>query len=118
MGRARRLRMHKTIEAERAIIISAGAEQISTTWQLADLPGSGQHDVELRERSSQYVAATRARDELVITGPGEVADYLLRVCSLLRSTRSNSFGRRWGSSCSRATVSEGSDQKKDEASTE
>lgn len=57
----------KGMEFERAIIVGAGAEEIPAAWQLADLPDSEQHDVELRERSLLYVAATRARDELVIT---------------------------------------------------
>src|SRR5699024_10636889 len=57
----------KGMELERAIIVGAGAEEIPAAWQLADLPDSEQHDVELRERSLLYVAATRARDELVIT---------------------------------------------------
>jgi len=66
----------KGMEFERAIIIGAGSEEIPAAWQLADLPASEQHDVELRERSLLYVAATRARDELVITWTGEASDYL------------------------------------------
>lgn len=66
----------KGMEFERAIIIGAGADQIPAAWQLADLPESEQQDVELRERSLLYVAATRARDELVITWAGEASDYL------------------------------------------
>lgn len=69
----------KGMEFERAIIIGAGADQIPAAWQLADLPESEQHDIELRERSLLYVAATRARDELVITWAGEVSGYLTRV---------------------------------------
>ena len=66
----------KGMEFERAVIIGAGAEELPAVWQLADLPASEQHDVELRERSLLYVAATRARDELLITWTGEASNYL------------------------------------------
>lgn len=69
----------KGMEFERAIIIGAGAQEIPAAWQLADLPEPEQQDVELRERSLLYVAATRARDELVITWSGEASDYLPSV---------------------------------------
>lgn len=64
----------KGMEFERAIIIGAGADEIPAAWQLADLPASEQHDVELRGRSLLYVAATRA--ELVITWAGGASEYL------------------------------------------
>lgn len=74
----RLITMHsaKGMEFERAIIIGAGAAEIPAAWQIAGLPDSEQEDVELRERSLLYVAATRARDELVITWSGEQTDYL------------------------------------------
>lgn len=63
------------MEFARVITIGAGAEEIPAVWQRADLPVSVQHDVELRERSLRYVAAARARDELVITWSGKASDY-------------------------------------------
>lgn len=66
----------KGMEFERAIIIGAGADELPAMWQIKGLPEAEQEDVELRERSLLYVAATRARDELVITWTGEASKYL------------------------------------------
>src|SRR5699024_2154098 len=60
----------KGMEFERAIIIGAGADELPAMWQIKGLPEAEQEDVELRERSLLYVAATRARDELVIKWDG------------------------------------------------
>jgi len=66
----------KGMEFERAIILGVGATELPARWQLAGLPPAEQQDVQLRERSLLYVAATRARDELVITWSGEASAYL------------------------------------------
>ena len=66
----------KGMEFERAIIIGAGADELPAMWQIKGLPEAEQEDVELRERSLLYVAATRARDELVITWTGDASKYL------------------------------------------
>lgn len=66
----------KGMEFERAIIIGVGSDELPAAWQLAGLPDAEQQDVKLRERSLLYVAATRARDELVITWSGEASTYL------------------------------------------
>lgn len=66
----------KGMEFERAIIVGVEAQELPASWQLAGLPPAEQQDLKLRERSLLYVAATRARDELVITWSGEASVYL------------------------------------------
>lgn len=66
----------KGMEFERAIILGVGVNEMPARWFMADLPEAEQSDVELRERSLLYVAATRARDELVIAWSGAASPFL------------------------------------------
>lgn len=66
-GKVSVMTMHssKGMEFERVVVM--GADEIPAHWSYEDLPEAEQQDARLRERSLLYVAATRARDELVMT---------------------------------------------------
>ncbi|MGG5753655.1 3'-5' exonuclease [Zafaria sp. Z1313] len=66
----------KGMEFERVVVMGAGADEIPAKWSFERLPEAEQADALLRERSLLYVAATRARDELVITTSGEPSGLL------------------------------------------
>lgn len=68
-GKITVMTMHsaKGMEFERVIVLGAGAKDIPATWSYERLPEAEQLDARLREQSLLYVAATRARDELVLT---------------------------------------------------
>ncbi|WFP17193.1 3'-5' exonuclease [Citricoccus muralis] len=72
------LTMHnaKGMEFERAIVMGVGSEELPAAWMLGGMPENEQRDLRLRERSLFYVAATRARDELVVTWSGEASEYV------------------------------------------
>lgn len=64
--------MHKAkgMEFQCVIVAGIGADQIPAQWALEGLPAAERDDALQRENSLLYVAATRARDELVLTRVG------------------------------------------------
>lgn len=58
------------MEFERVVVMGTSASDLATMAGLSQLPESESEDALLRERSLHYVAATRARDELVVTYSG------------------------------------------------
>ena len=57
----------KGIEFQHVIVLGAGSGEIPAPWAIDRLTEADREDAILRERSLLYVAATRARDELVVT---------------------------------------------------
>lgn len=70
--------MHKAkgMEFERVVVLGAGASEVPAGWKMEGLPEAERRDVRMQERSLLYVAATRARDELVVTWTGEASEFL------------------------------------------
>lgn len=67
-GRVSVMTMHaaKGMEFERVVVLGASDDLAPPKWQYEKLPPKEQEDAKMRERSLFYVAATRARDELVV----------------------------------------------------
>lgn len=67
-GRPLVMTMHraKGTEFSRVALAGVGAQSNAEKERLAAMDDSERADAELRERSLMYVAATRARDELVV----------------------------------------------------
>lgn len=61
----------KGMEFSRVLITGADAGSLPASYALQGLPGGEREEALRRERSLLYVAATRARDEVVITWAGE-----------------------------------------------
>ena len=57
-------------------VAGADAASLPAPFALKDLPDADREDAVRRERSLLYVAATRARDELVVLWTGEPSDLL------------------------------------------
>lgn len=57
----------KGLEFFKVIVMGVGSDEIPAKWSYDKLPEGEQKDALLRERSLLYVAATRARDVLVLT---------------------------------------------------
>lgn len=72
-GKVTVMTMHsaKGMEFERVVVMGVGADEMPAKWSFDRLPPVEQEDAILRERSLLYVAATRARDALVMTSSGE-----------------------------------------------
>jgi superfamily I DNA/RNA helicase len=72
------LTMHaaKGMEFQNVLVMGVGHDEVPATWDFAKLPEAEQHDALMRERSLLYVAASRARDELVVTWAGESSPLL------------------------------------------
>ncbi|MGO2326894.1 3'-5' exonuclease [Glutamicibacter arilaitensis] len=68
-GKVTVMTMHssKGLEFFKVIVMGVGSDEIPAKWSYGKLPEAEQKDALLRERSLLYVAATRARDELVLT---------------------------------------------------
>lgn len=66
----------KGMEFECVAVMGVGARDLPATWALKDLPEAERDDAVMRERSVLYVAASRARDELVVTWSGERSELL------------------------------------------
>lgn len=65
----------KGMEFQCVIVLGVGAEHVPAGWLSRGLPESEREDVLLRERSLLYVAATRARDELVVVWSGQLSEF-------------------------------------------
>lgn len=63
-------------EFSRVVLFDVSQGQIPAPWALDQAAPEERDDVLLRERSLLYVAASRARDELVITWAGEPSELL------------------------------------------
>ncbi|MCX4092077.1 3'-5' exonuclease [Nocardia sp. alder85J] len=72
-GRVQVLTMHraKGMEFSRVILAGVDESQVPARAPLSDAPEEDRPDLLLRERSLLYVAASRARDELVVTWSGQ-----------------------------------------------
>lgn len=66
----------KGMEFVRVLIFGADASALPAAFAVKSLPPAEYEDVIQRERSLLYVAATRARDELVILWTGEPSTLL------------------------------------------
>lgn len=66
----------KGMEFSRVLIFAANADLVPAAYVLKDTPEDERADVLQRERSLFYVAATRARDELVVMWEGEQSEFL------------------------------------------
>ncbi len=66
----------KGMEFTNAILVSTGEKQMPRKYVLRNLPEADREDALQRERSLLYVAATRARDELVVVWAGERSDLM------------------------------------------
>ncbi|MGP5194827.1 3'-5' exonuclease [Arthrobacter rhombi] len=60
----------KGMEFQNVIVMGVGDGELPATWDYDKLPEAEQADAVMRERSLLYVAASRARDELVVTWAG------------------------------------------------
>lgn len=72
-GKVTVMTMHsaKGMEFERVVVMGGDASSAASKFGADRLPEAEQQDALLRERSLHYVAATRARDELVVVGTVE-----------------------------------------------
>lgn len=70
--------MHRSkgMEFAKVILVGVGAKNIPRTYFIDTLPEGDRADALQRERSLLYVAATRARDELVVVYPGAPSELL------------------------------------------
>lgn len=73
-GKVTVMTMHsaKGMEFERVVVMGGDSASATSRFGVDRLPEAEQQDALLRERSLHYVAATRARDELVVTTSGLV----------------------------------------------
>lgn len=74
------LTMHtaKGMEFARVILFDISEGSFPTPWSLKGVAAEDREDAMLRERSLLYVAASRARDELVVTWRGQPSELLAR----------------------------------------
>ncbi|GAB3188046.1 UvrD-helicase domain-containing protein [Nesterenkonia suensis] len=61
----------KGMEFECVAVMGVGEQDMPARWTLSRMPEAEHQDVLMRERSVLYVAASRARDELVVTWSGQ-----------------------------------------------
>ena len=66
----------KGMEFSKIILFGVGEANMPLQWALKDLGGAEKSDALLQERSLLYVAATRARDELVVSWSGKPSELL------------------------------------------
>src|SRR5699024_10119274 len=64
----------KGLEFERVLLYGVSDEVIPSSQQLQHMPETEREDARQRERSLLYVAASRARDELVVLWRGEPSE--------------------------------------------
>lgn len=69
----------KGMEFSRVILFAVNEGLLPLGYEVSNLPESEARDALLRERSLLYVAATRARDELVVSWSGRPSSLLLRA---------------------------------------
>ena len=70
----------KGLEFSRVLISGVQKGQVPSAAALRSAPDdAGREDAELQERCLLYVAATRARDELVVVGWGEMSPFLEEI---------------------------------------
>ena len=72
----------KGMEFTHVILMGVGKEIMPLRFRLKDLSEEDAREALQRERSLLYVAASRARDELVITATGEPSELLPEVCEI------------------------------------
>ncbi|MGW5571471.1 3'-5' exonuclease [Nocardia thailandica] len=72
------LTMHRSKGMEFRCVVLAGVddEHVPSRYQLRGVPAEEREEAELRERSLLYVAASRARDQLVVTWNGQASPLL------------------------------------------
>lgn len=77
-GRPQLMTMHraKGMEFSRVLLFAANAELLPAAYLLNSVPDADRDDLIQRERSLFYVAATRARDELVVLWEGAGSAFL------------------------------------------
>lgn len=70
--------MHRSkgMEFAKVVLVGVGAKNLPRQYQIESLPEGDRADALQRERSLLYVAATRARDELVVIYAGDPSDLL------------------------------------------
>lgn len=70
--------MHRSkgMEFARVILVGVGAKNMPRTYFIDGLPEGDREDARRRERSLLYVAATRARDQLIVIHAGEPSELL------------------------------------------
>ncbi|GGC73860.1 AAA family ATPase [Hoyosella rhizosphaerae] len=70
--------MHRSkgMEFTKVILVGVGADNLPRQYQIDALPEGDRDDALQRERSLLYVAATRARDELIVIYPGKPSELL------------------------------------------
>ena len=66
----------KGMEFSRVLIFGADAGLVPAAYLVKGVPKGDRDDLLARERSLFYVAATRARDELVVLWEGEGSEFL------------------------------------------
>lgn len=66
----------KGMEFSRVLIFGADATLVPASYLLESVPDGERADLLQRERSLFYIAATRARDELVVLWEGEGSQFL------------------------------------------
>ncbi len=66
----------KGMEFSRVLIFGASSKNLPAAYLVADLDETERAELMQRERSLFYVAATRARDELVVLWDGEPSEFL------------------------------------------
>lgn len=66
----------KGMEFAKVLLFGIGESNMPMQWALKDLGEAERNDALLQERSLLYVAATRARDELVVSWSGKASDLL------------------------------------------
>lgn len=71
----------KGMEFAKVVLVGVGAKNMPRTYFIDALPEGDRADALQRERSLLYVAATRARDELVVVYAGDPSDLLPQAVS-------------------------------------
>ena len=77
----------KGMEFSRVLIFGADADLMPASYLLKSVPEGERDDVFQRERSLFYVAATRARDELVVMWSGDASGFLVSRSGPLTARR-------------------------------
>lgn len=67
----------KGMEFSKVVLLGVNSDKLPLAYQLSNLPEAELQDVLMRERSLLYVAATRARDELIVSWNGKPSSLLL-----------------------------------------
>ncbi|MFB7797634.1 3'-5' exonuclease [Isoptericola sp. NPDC056134] len=83
--------MHRSkgMEFKRVVLFGVSPDEAGWGVGLSSLPEADRADAELRERSLLYVAATRARDELVVLWSGQRSGLLPQVSDSSAATAQN-----------------------------